>query len=58
VVLCPPAPTGPIRHDQKPDPHARSIEVNGNQRPYFDLMLWACLATGADLPAAVAPAML
>jgi len=58
VVLCPPAPTGPIRHDQKPDPHARSIEVNGNQRPYFDLMLWACLATGAGLPAAVAPAML
>jgi amidase len=25
---------------------------------YFDLMLWACLATGAGLPAAVAPAML
>jgi amidase len=58
VVLCPPAPTGPIRHDQKPDPHARSIAVNGNQRPYFDLMLWACLATGAGLPATVAPAML
>jgi amidase len=57
VVLCPPAPTGAIRHDQKPDPHARSIEVNGKQRPYFDLMLWACLATGAGLPAAVSPAM-
>ena len=28
VVLCPPAPSGPIRHDQKRDPHARSIEVN------------------------------
>jgi amidase len=25
---------------------------------YFDLMLWVCLATGAGLPAAVAPAML
>jgi amidase len=58
VVLCSPAPTGPIRHDQKPDPHARSIEVNGNQRPYFELMLWACLAIGAGLPAAAAPAML
>ncbi len=58
VVLCPPAPTGPIRHDQKPDPHARSIEVNRKQRPYFDLMLWACLATSAGLPAAVAPTML
>ena len=58
VVLCPPASTGPIRHDQQPDPHARSIEVNGKQRPYFDLILWACLASGAGLPAAVAPAML
>jgi len=55
VVLCPPAPTGAIRHDQRPDPHARFLEVNGTQRPYFDLMLWACLATGAGLPAAVAP---
>jgi len=58
VVLCPPAPTGAIRHDQRPDPHARFLEVNGTQRPYFDLMLWACLATGAGLPAAVAPVML
>jgi len=58
VVLCPPAPSGAIRHDQRPDPHARFLEVNGTQRPYFDLMLWACLATGAGLPAAVAPVML
>jgi amidase len=58
VVLCPPAPTGAIRHDQRPDPHARFIEVNGILRPYFDLMPWACLATGAGLPAAVAPVML
>ena len=28
------------------------------KRPYFDLILWACLASGAGLPAAVAPAML
>ena len=58
VVLCPPSPTGAIKHDERPDPHARFIEVNGVQRPYFDLMLWACLATGAGLPAAVAPVML
>lgn len=58
VVLCPPAPTGAIRHDQTPDPHTRFIVVNGMQRPYFDLMPWACLATGAGLPAAVAPVML
>lgn len=58
VVLCPPAPTGAIRHNQTPDPHARVIEVNGRQRPYFDLMPWTCLATGAGLPAAVAPVLL
>jgi amidase len=58
VVLCPPAPTGAIRHDQGRDPHARSIVVNGAERPYFDLMVWACLASGAGLPAAVAPVML
>lgn len=58
AVLCPPAPTGAIRHDQRPDPHARFIEVNGSQRPYFDLMPWACLATGAGLPAVAAPVML
>jgi amidase len=58
VVLCPPAPTGAIRHDLRSDPHARFIEVNGILRPYFDLMPWACLATGAGLPAAVAPVML
>jgi len=58
VVLCPPAPSGAIKHDQRPDPHARSIDVNGIERPYFDLMLWACLATGAGLPAVVAPVTL
>ena len=42
----------------QPDPHARSIEVIGKQRPYYGLMQWACLATGAGLPAAVAPVML
>lgn len=58
VVLCPPASRGPIRHDQRHDPHGRSIEINGKERPYFDLMLWACLASSAGLPAAVAPVML
>ena len=57
VVLCPSAPAGPIRHDHTHDPHARSIEVNGERRPYFDLMLWACLASGGGLPAAAAPVM-
>lgn len=58
VVLCPPAAAGAIAHDHHPDLHARTISVNGTRRPYYDLMLWSCLATGAGLPAAVAPIML
>jgi amidase len=58
VVLCPPAPAGAIAHDHRPDLHRRSIPVNGTQRPYYDLMLWSCLATGAGLPAAIAPILL
>lgn len=58
IVLCPPAPVGALSHNHLPDLHARSISINGTQRPYYDLMLWSCLATGAGLPAAVAPVML
>ncbi|HUI21169.1 MAG TPA: amidase family protein [Methylocella sp.] len=58
VVLCPPAPVGAIRHDHGAGPQARFLNVDGHQRPYFDLMPWACLATGAGLPAAVAPVIL
>jgi len=56
-VLCPPAPVGPIPHDQTPDPFTRTILVDGEPRPYFDLMHWAALASAAGLPAAVAPVM-
>lgn len=55
VVLCPPAPVAAIPHDHTPDIHARRLAVNGEPRPYLDFLLWASLATGADLPALVAP---
>jgi amidase len=55
VLLCPPAPVGAIAHDQSPDIHARRIQIDGEAKPYLDLMMWASLATIADLPAAVAP---
>lgn len=58
VLLCPPASVGPIPHDESPDPFARQIFVDGEPRPYFDLMHWAALASAAGLPAAVAPMML
>lgn len=31
--------------------------MNGEPRPYLDFLLWAALATGADLPALSAPVM-
>jgi amidase len=57
VVLCPPAPVAAIPHDHGPDIHARRLIVNGEPRPYLDFLLWASLATGADLPALSAPVM-
>ena len=55
VILCPPAPVTAIPHDHRPDVHARTLRVDGTERPYLDFLVWACLATVADLPAAVAP---
>jgi amidase len=55
VVLCPPAPVLAIPHDHSPDLHARLLAVNGGNIPYLDFLIWASLATGSDLPAAVAP---
>jgi amidase len=55
VVLCPPASVGAFAHDQSPDIHARRLAINGEAKPYLDLMFWASLAAGGDLPAAVAP---
>lgn len=58
VLLCPPAPVAAIPHDHGPDIHARRLIVNGEPRPYLDFLLWASLATGADLPALSAPVWL
>jgi amidase len=55
VVLCPPAPVGPIRHDFTPDVHQRKLTVDGVERPYLDFLIWSSLASGPGLPAAVAP---
>ncbi len=58
VVLCPPAPVAFLPHDHNPDVHARTLQVNGEVRPYLDFLVWAALATGSDLPALSAPVML
>lgn len=57
VLLCPPAPVVAIPHDATPDVHARIIELDGVSAAYLDFLKWGSLATGADLPAAVAPVL-
>lgn len=58
VVLCPPAPVGWLAHDHEPDIHKRVLMVDGVERPYLDFLVWAALASGADLPAVSAPVMM
>ena len=55
AVLCPPASVAAIHHDHGKDVHARRLTINGEERPYLDLLMWASLATFSHLPAAVAP---
>jgi amidase len=56
VVLCPPAPVVSLPHQDDPNVMARTLDVNGEARPYLDFLLWAAPAAGSGLPAAAAPA--
>lgn len=55
VVLLPVTPTAAIRHDHSTPPTARTVEVNGQARPYFDGIKWMGLTGVAWLPATVVP---
>ncbi|NGO70284.1 amidase [Streptomyces boncukensis] len=55
VLLCPVAPVVAIPHDRNPDLSARRITVDGQPRPYGDLIRWTSPATAASLPAASVP---
>ena len=57
VILCPPAPVGAIPHDHA-EFRGRRLDIDGRPAPYLDFLKWSSLATGGDLPAAVAPVML
>lgn len=56
VLLCPAAPTVAVPHDPKHAWHERKIVVKGRQTSPADPTFWGALATGAYLPATVAPA--
>ncbi|TDT43153.1 amidase [Halospina denitrificans] len=55
VLLTPVTPTTAILHDQSQPMFRRTIDVNGEKRPYTDQMNWIALATLLGLPATSAP---
>jgi amidase len=54
VVLCPAMPTLAFKHDHS-DMATRRLDVDGKSQPYTNHIMWAGPATGAGLPATVAP---
>jgi amidase len=55
VLLVPVTPTAAIRHDQEGDLGSRTIEINGERRPYLDNIVWTGLVGNVGLPSAVPP---
>jgi amidase len=55
AFLCPVVCCAAPPHDQSPDMEARTIEVNGQTRPYWDQVCWIAYAGAAELPAVSAP---
>ncbi|HWC69310.1 MAG TPA: amidase [Acidimicrobiales bacterium] len=55
AVLLPVMPVPAIPHDHSVPMAARTIEVDGQTRPYLDLMRWVGIVGVACLPATVVP---
>jgi amidase len=55
VLLCPCAHVPAFAHDHSADMQARRLEVNGELRPYTDILRWAGLTLNALLPATAVP---
>jgi amidase len=55
VLLCPCAHVPAFEHDHHPDMQTRRIAVNGEERPYTEIMKWAGLTLNAYLPATAVP---
>jgi amidase len=55
VLLTPAGPVTAFPHQTGGNPLSRRITVNGQPRPYMDLVCWAALASAAYLPATSAP---
>jgi amidase len=55
VLLSPVTPTPAFGHDQEGDFFSRTIDVNGETRPYLDNIAWTGLVGLIGLPSAVPP---
>ncbi|MEM8660935.1 MAG: amidase [Pseudomonadota bacterium] len=55
VLLCPCANVTAFPHDHEPDMAARTLVVNGESRPYWEVLAWAGLTLNAYLPATAVP---
>lgn len=55
VLLMPTNQVPAIPHDHSEPQVARSVRINGEDRPYYDLFAWIALATTALHPATTAP---
>jgi amidase len=55
VLLCPAAPVPAFPHQQDEPLPSRHLIVDGESRPYSDMLFWAGPAGVSHLPATVAP---
>lgn len=55
VLLCPVIHTRPFPHDHTQPMAERRLVVNGEDRPYMDVLVWAGLIGVAYLPSTVVP---
>ncbi len=55
VLLAPVTHVPPFPHDHSNPQYHRSLSVNGEQRPYMDVLVWAGLAGVVYLPVTVVP---
>ena len=55
ALLCPAVPCPAVPHDQSEPSTARTIQINGETRQYWDQVNWIGLASAVGLPAGAVP---
>ena len=55
VLFCPCTSVPAFEHDHEPDMLERTLTINGEERPYMDLIGWAGITLNSYLPATAVP---